>query len=175
MNTQTTHATYGAGNPRLVLHGLNYTQEDVAHTNEAPSYLLTKKRTVIGSSPDADLQLDGLEPEHAIIDHDDRDEYIVTYLAEAQTGINLFGSPGDAVPGPQILRTGSPLQLGNWQLSFYREEFADHGRPHGGRQGGEFDDQEPQEPRPDYTGDTDQDNDDSGEGEPGSERVNIRG
>ena len=32
-------------------------------------------------------------------------------------------------------------------MSFYREEYADHGRPYGGRVGGEIGHQRPQPPR----------------------------
>jgi hypothetical protein len=32
---------------------------------------------------------------------------------------------------------GTPAELGAWTVSYYREEFADHGRPDSGRQGGE--------------------------------------
>ena len=37
-----------------------------------------------------------------------------------------------------ILRTGCGVDLGEWHLSFFREEYADHGRPYGGRLGGEL-------------------------------------
>ena len=48
----------------------------------------------------------------------------------------------------KALRTGNLLELGNVRFSFFREEFADHGRPFGGRQGGEFSHQREQPPRP---------------------------
>ena len=34
--------------------------------------------------------------------------------------------------------------MGSWRLAYFREEFADHGRPFGGRSGGEFAYQRPQ-------------------------------
>ena len=47
-----------------------------------------------------------------------------------------------------VLRTGSRVELGRWRtLVFVREEWADHGRPHGGRIGGELGHQRPQGPR----------------------------
>ena len=46
-----------------------------------------------------------------------------------------------------ILRTGCGIDLGEWHLSFFREEYADHGRPYGGRIGGEFGHQRPQPSR----------------------------
>ena len=40
--------------------------------------------------------------------------------------------------GGRILRTGARIELGPWRMGFFREEFADHGRPYGGRVGGEL-------------------------------------
>ena len=91
---------------------------------------------VIGSGPDADLQLDGLEPVHAEIVHNERDEYV---LVRHGVVTGSFG-PADS----SILRTGARLQMGPWCLAYFREEFADHGRPFGGRSGGEFAYQKPQ-------------------------------
>ena len=48
----------------------------------------------------------------------------------------------------KVLRTGDRLQVGEVCFSFFREESADHGRPYGGRQGGEFSEQREQPPRP---------------------------
>lgn len=47
--------------------------------------------------------------------------------------------------GEKSLRTGDRLEFGDWVMSFFREEFADHGRPYGGRQGGEFSHQKAQQ------------------------------
>ncbi|HSP75244.1 MAG TPA: hypothetical protein VLO31_03400, partial [Cryobacterium sp.] len=47
----------------------------------------------------------------------------------------------------QILRTGARIEMGPWRLAFFREEYADHGRPYGGRVGGEFAVQKPQPSR----------------------------
>ena len=44
------------------------------------------------------------------------------------------GAPVDTA----LLRTASRLDIGDWTMSFYREEYADHGRPYGGRVGGEI-------------------------------------
>ena len=48
----------------------------------------------------------------------------------------------------QILRTGSRVDLGEWTFTFSREEYADHGRPYGGRIGGELGHQRPQPATP---------------------------
>ena len=37
--------------------------------------------------------------------------------------------------------------MGPWRMAFFREEYADHGRPFGGRLGGEFSVQKPQPTR----------------------------
>jgi hypothetical protein len=50
----------------------------------------------------------------------------------------------------QVLRTGAQFVLGPWRFVFMRAEFADHGRPYGGREGGEGEVQPDQPPRPDY-------------------------
>ncbi|MBA2561020.1 MAG: hypothetical protein H0V07_14260 [Propionibacteriales bacterium] len=47
----------------------------------------------------------------------------------------------------KILRTGCGVDLGRWHLSYFREEYADHGRPYGGRIGGELGYQRPQPSR----------------------------
>ena len=92
--------------------------------------------TVIGSAESADLVLAGLNAVHARIVHDDRDEYVLYVTGnESQTQPTLT----EALPGAgRILRTGALVSLGPWRLAFFREEFADHGRPFGGRVGGEY-------------------------------------
>jgi len=82
---------------------------------------------------------------HAEIRHNEDDEYVL--YAHAPTGggrPNLPHSSDDA----RILRTGSRIEMGPWRLAYYREEFADHGRPFGGRVGGEYAFQKQQPVRP---------------------------
>ena len=55
---------------------------------------------------------------------------------------------GAVVRGSTILRTGARIDVGGHSLSFFREEYADHGRPYGGRSGGEIGYQRRQPPRP---------------------------
>jgi hypothetical protein len=104
----------------------------------------------------------GLDEHHAEVRRDDTDEYIYVDLG-SRIGSRVDGRP----VGEHILRTGDRIELGDWAMSFYREEFADHGRPHGGRQGGEWADQQPQaQPRPRGTssqGGSDPDGADPGE------------
>ena len=130
----TTHAPDGSGGPRLVL-AWDYTLGD----ERPPTYWL-EETTVIGSDPGCDVVLAGLEPRHAVIDHAEGDEYVVT-TAGGDTRVHGAGALG------QVLRTGARLDLGDHTLVFYREEYADHGRPFGGRIGGELGHQRPQPSR----------------------------
>ncbi|MDA4894696.1 FHA domain-containing protein [Streptomyces sp. MS2A] len=144
----TTHAAWGAGNPRLL----------VSREDERQVFDLVDDRTAIGSAPDAQLRLDGADPVHATIRHDDRDEYVLELHAAGEMNARPDVSGTDAERG-EILRTGARFTVADWTLVFQRDEFADHGRPYGGREGGELSDQPPQPARPDYRRD-----------EPGDER-----
>jgi len=53
--------------------------------------------------------------------------------------------------------------VGDWTLTFMRDEYADHGRPFGGREGGEGAVQPAQGARPDY----------GGEQRPGADRAHV--
>jgi hypothetical protein len=98
--------------------------------------------TTIGSAEGCDIRLPGLEPQHAEVRHDADDEYVLVHTARLGTS-RVNGEP----VRQRILRTASRVQLGGWTLSFYREEYADHGRPFGGRIGGELGHQRPQPSR----------------------------
>lgn len=128
----TTHYTRGGGRPRLI-----FVQDSKSWDGQVPrEFSLTAERVRIGSDESTDLRLPGLDAVHAEIVHNDRDEYVLVRHGKV-TG--SFG-PGST----SVLRTGSRLQMGQWCLAFFREEFADHGRPFGGRSGGEFAYQRPQ-------------------------------
>lgn len=128
----TTHYTRGSGRPRLI-----FVQDSASWDGQVPrEFNLVGDRTSIGSSTEAELQLPGLDPIHAEIVHNERDEYV---LVRHGTVTGSFGPAGSSV-----LRTGARLQMGQWCLAYFREEFADHGRPFGGRSGGEFAYQRPQ-------------------------------
>jgi hypothetical protein len=128
----TTHYTRGGGRPRLI-----FVQDSKSWNGQVPrEFSLTEERVRIGSDASAQLQLPGLDGLHAEIVHNDRDEYVLVRHGKVS---GSFG-PGSS----SVLRTGSRLQMGEWCLAFFREEFADHGRPFGGRSGGEFAYQRPQ-------------------------------
>ena len=127
----TTHATWGAGHPRLL----------VSRDDERRVHELVATITRIGSRPDADLLLPGTDPLHATVEHDDRDEFVLTLHGAGEMNANPESAgthPGDR---SETLRTGARFVFGGWMLVYPREEFADHGRPYGGRQGGELSDQ----------------------------------
>ncbi len=137
---ETTHAGWGAGDPRLV----------AMREDERLEFPIVGDRMSIGSAFASDLRLEGAEDLHAEIVHDSRDEYVLVPHAVTETGrapepIETL----DGVPG-EVLHTGARFTAGPWTIVFLRDEFADHGRPHGGRQGGEYSDQEGQPARPDY-------------------------
>ncbi|HEY9564155.1 MAG TPA: FHA domain-containing protein [Nocardioides sp.] len=130
----TTHDPARGGQPRLVL---------VASEAGAVSSRVIWLRddvTTIGSSAGCDLQIAGVAPVHVEVVHDDQDEFVVQARVP---GVRVNGAPVTS----QLLRTGARLQVGNVTLVFQREEFADHGRPYGGRIGGELGHQVPQPPR----------------------------
>ncbi|WP_258222515.1 FHA domain-containing protein [Microbacterium sp. HMWF026] len=138
----TTHYTPGSGRPRLI-----FAVGDSSWDGSRPrEFDLLPTKTVIGSGEEADLRLPGLAPVHAEIRHEGDDEYVLY-------GFDQIGGGGAREQGPgrdgggRILRTGARIELGDWRLAYFRAEFADHGRPYGGRQGGEFARQRKQPPR----------------------------
>lgn len=137
----TTHYLPGSGRPRLI-----FAVQSGTWDGRAPrEFDLLPDVTVIGSAGSADLILPGLEPHHARIVHDERDEYVL-YVTGSERGSGQPVLLDSSNPG-RILRTGALIALGEWRLAFFREEFADHGRPYGGRVGGEFAVQRPQPER----------------------------
>ena len=123
----TTHDPRGGGRPRLIFAFGGTASE---HDRQREFDLLPGV-TVIGSGPDADLRLAGLAARHAEIRRDERDEYVYIDLGSEAPG----RVDGQVVSG-KPLRTGDRIELGDWMLSYFREEFADHGLPFGGRHGG---------------------------------------
>ncbi len=137
----TTHYIPGSGRPRLIFS----VGSGDWYASRPREFDLLPGVTTIGSSPEADLRLDGLEPFHAEVRHNEDDEYVLYSFAPTGGGRpNLPHSSDDA----RILRTGSRIEIGTWRLAYYREEFADHGRPFGGRVGGEYAFQRQQPVRP---------------------------
>jgi len=125
----TTHDPRGGGNPRLVMalaaHPFPGDRQEV--------YRLRGDVTTIGSDAACDIRLAGLDAFEAEVRHDAADEYVVVRLGRPGN-IRVNGAPVHTA----LLRTASRLNVGEWTMSFCREEYADHGRPYGGRAGGEI-------------------------------------
>ena len=138
----TTHYAPGAGRPRLifVIGSENW------HGQMPREFDLLPSVTTIGSAPNADLRLDGLRLQHAEIRHDENDEYVLYPLGPVGGTIRPGSVPGQPAAGT-VLRTGARIEMGPWRMAFFREEYADHGRPFGGRAGGELAYQKPQPSR----------------------------
>lgn len=135
----TTHYVRGSGRPRLifVVGSKNW---DGRPPRE---FELVDDVTTIGSAPDATLRLTGLPAIAATIRHDDHDEFVLSLTKPEERG-DLVAEMTGKVGESRILRTGARIELGQWRMGFFREEFADHGRPFGGRAGGELSVQRPQ-------------------------------
>lgn len=128
----TTHYQHGGGRPRLI-----FVQNSETWNGQVPrEFELTAERTTIGSGADATFHLAGLDALHAEVVHTEDDEYVLVPHGVITGSVNGREE--------SILRTGARIQLGEWALAFFREEYADHGRPFGGRNGGELAYQRPQ-------------------------------
>lgn len=138
----TTHAEWGAGNPRL----------RVTRDYERFEFRIESDLVRVGSADGNELILAGTDPVHATVTHDERDEYVLTLHGEGEMSASPGTAGANSAERSETLRTGSRFTAGAWALVFARDEYADHGRPFGGRQGGELSDQRLQQPRPDYTG-----------------------
>src|SRR5690606_41394171 len=123
----TTHAAWGSGHPRLL----------VVRDDERQVHEITTDVTRIGSSPEAELHLPQTQPMHAMVTHDPTDEYVLQMFGAGETSLHDWRTIGTGSPDVEVLRTGAHFSTGPWRLVFARDEFADHGRPYGGRQGGE--------------------------------------
>lgn len=125
----TTHDAAGGGRPRLLFSAgpASYEGQNVR------SFYLKPGVTTIGSGPECDLQLSGMADLQAEIRRNENDEYVLVARSDPGT-TRVNGRP---VTGG-VLRTGSRIELGSRTMSYFRSEFADHGRPYGGRIGGEF-------------------------------------
>lgn len=130
----TTHDPHRGGNPRLIVPLGQYARQE----DRPQVFPLRDDVTTIGGGHDCDIWLPGLEPLHAEIRHDDEDEFVLVRIGTGS--IRVHGAAVESA----ILRTGSGIDLGRWHLSYFREEYADHGRPYGGRIGGELGHQRPQ-------------------------------
>jgi hypothetical protein len=131
----TTHDPRRGGSPRLVLA----VGQDGRPGDGRVVFPLRAERTTIGSDHSCDLRLSGLAPLQAVVVHDEDDELVLVDQCHAGT-TRVDG----LLIERKILRTGNRIELGSWTLVYWRAEYADHGRPFGGRIGGELGHQQPQ-------------------------------
>lgn len=133
----TTDDSPGTGGPRLVLE-----KQSTWSGERQPIFWLGPEETIIGSDPSCDIVLPGLEAHHATVLRTAYDEYA---LASLGPEVRVHGA---LVGAAVVLRTGARIDIGSHSLAYFREEYADHGRPYGGRVGGEFGHQRTQPRRP---------------------------
>jgi hypothetical protein len=136
----TTHSAWGAGSPRLII-----TRDGLHET-----FLINGDHARIGSAAHCELQLSEIDAMHAEITHDENDEYVLILHGPATTSHAQAQIPSLHVIG-EVLRSGAQIIMGPWRVVFERDEFADHGRPYGGRAGGEGARDHDQPARPDYS------------------------
>lgn len=132
----TTHGAWRSGQPHLKVRG----------NDDEVLVALSVEEMRIGSGPEVDLMLRQARPLHAVVRHDERDEYILTMYGEGEMTSASHGTDERVL----TLRTGAAFTIGGWRFVFWRDESSDHGRPYGGRQGGEGSHQRRQAPHPDY-------------------------
>ncbi|MRJ77467.1 FHA domain-containing protein [Aeromicrobium sp. SMF47] len=125
----TTHDPAGGGHPRLYLCDTS----DPLAPWPVGVFELSPDGVTIGSGEGVGLQLAGIDDLQAEIVRTDDDEYVL--VARSTRMLSTVG--GQQLP-EQILRTGARIELGTWRMSYVRDEYADHGRPYGGRIGGEL-------------------------------------
>jgi hypothetical protein len=124
-----------SGRPRLAVvpaTGTALKDEPEAFGYE-PEFPLSGERTTIGSAADQDIVLDGLAPQHAVIQWlPEGDEYVFRPLV-GDGAATVDGAV--AVTG---LHHGDRLDLGSWILVFQRDEASVHVRRERARQGGQY-------------------------------------
>jgi hypothetical protein len=125
----TTHDPAGGGHPRLYLSDTS----DPLMPWPVGVFALSREGTSIGCADTCDLQLAGTDELQAEVIRTDDDEYVLV----ARSG-RILSTVAGLQLARQTLRTGSRIELGAWRLTYVRDEFADHGRPYGGRIGGEL-------------------------------------
>ncbi len=138
------------GTVEAVAHLARHGHQRIAFLGDAPNIFTASERlrgfregcAGPGVRFDEELVVMGPHDERSIrealrytteIRHDDQDEFVLVRIARSAS-TRVHGASVDTA----ILRTGTRVDVGPWTLSYFREEYADHGRPYGGRIGGEL-------------------------------------
>jgi hypothetical protein len=124
----------GAGHPRLVRATLGHAAVGSPEADGIErSYSLSVDVTSLGSAPGNDIFLAGTDAEHAEVRREaGGDEFVYHHLSH--TGESRVNG---VVVNDAGLHHGDRVSIAEWTLIYQRDEFADHGRFDGGRQGGE--------------------------------------
>jgi hypothetical protein len=124
-----------AGHPRLVVaSGGSAPVGSPEAAGIQPTFTLDADLVTLGSADTQDIQLAGLAPEHGEIRREaDEDEWVYRDV-HPSTASRVDGVVTDGIG----LHHGDRLDLGPVMLVFQRDEAVDHGRPAGGREGGDF-------------------------------------
>jgi hypothetical protein len=123
------------GHPRLVIATGGHApigSPEAAGVQQA--FTLDGDIVTIGSADTQDIRLAGLLPEQGVIRREaNADEWVYSDV-HPSTASRADGVLADSAG----LHHGDRLELGAVTLVFQRDEEADHGRPDGGREGGDF-------------------------------------
>jgi hypothetical protein len=134
VRSRDTEVPPGAGHPRLVraTHGHAAVGSPEAEGIDH-SYPLSVDVTSLGSTPSCDIVLAGIDGRHGEVRREETgDEFVYHHLSgQGESRVN------GVVVSYAALHHGDRLSVGEWTLIYQRDEFADHGRFDGGRQGGE--------------------------------------
>ena len=142
----TTHDPALGGAPRLIVCLAGDGTADVGGLEHQQVFVLQDPITRLGTADDADVKLDWTDHALGEIQHDEFDEYVYVQKS-GDVPVRVDGQAVTRHP----LRTGDRLEAGPWTLMYFREEYADHGLPYGGHQGGEGSPQRAQPPRSETT------------------------
>jgi|GEM_PF-2990634 len=128
-----THDVHGGGNPRLIVtfEDGSDLRERLGESGQSTEFALLPGVTTFGSDPNSTIVLPLVAAHQAEVRRDDMDEYSLFDTSPDQSS-SVDGRQGTE----QILHTGNRVALGPWTLIYAREEYADHGSPYGGHEGG---------------------------------------
>lgn len=122
-STSTTPGPRSGGHPRLIFSSGGIAAADsAAAAGVQREFTLSSGRTVIGSGAGADLRLAGLADRHAEVRLDEAGQWVYVHLGPVDAS-KVNGQPVTEA----VLHTGDRIEIGDWVLSFARDEYADHG------------------------------------------------
>ncbi len=122
-NTGTTQDPASGGHPRLVFSSGGMAAADsAAAAGVQREFALLPGRTVIGSGAGVNLRLAGLADRHAEVRRNESGQWVYVHLGPPDAS-KVNGQPVTEA----VLHTGDRIEIGDWLLSYARDEYADHG------------------------------------------------